>query len=766
MTVTYPTFNNATVLSLVDDTLNEMLGYLRSTNYDADGTASPVDGELWIDSDTDQLAVYLSGWIPFRGFGAGKPVIWCDDQPEQIRLLCASTGIVAGGYDVVWPTAAGTASQGLRIASIDGNELTLEWFTPSASSLALDGLTDVDATSPNDGDVLAFSTSSGNWEASASAGGGATTLPGLTDVTITAAASGDFLRHNGTAWVDATIQAGDIPDISGTYALASHTHPLSQLTQSSATTGQFPRWNGSAWVPVNLVSGDLPASYLPLTGGTVTGATTFDDTLSVAADGSLIFVADDGDTTTILAPDSMVASYSFKLPPESYATSSEYNPTGGISTGGGLAVLAVNQTSGESLWIGVQGDGSGGRFILNGTDDPLGVAGEIRRPNLVSPVIDSFSAANHLHDGSPGESGMGGDGSNTLDLLYTADLTGGPLVPQVGGTGRTSITAGALLMGGTSGTTIPAKAFLTDNEGESYTPMVELSGTTLGAAIVWGGSAWEEGGVPATDLDDLLSGSPSTGHLAYYNGSAWTSGNTLPTLTRFTGSLEVGGASGSPTPGSVRFYEGGLIGTDNITLVAPGNITTSYTIQLPTVAAGTVGQVLKSTTATSTSVLDWGDVERVDGYGFDLSGTAGGDLIAYDGANYTPFTKGSTGQFLVSTSIGIDWVYAPGRTFSYVLNTGPIEGASNFCILPRAHVDLTLTRVDVFVAGSSSPGVSFQIDDDGSNVFSVSQSAGEGLSSFTSFADSAIAATNTVRIVVGSVSGSVSDLCFQLTFTQ
>lgn len=43
------------------------------------------------------------------------------------------------------------------------------------------------------------------------AGGGASNLDGLSDVTITAAASGDFLRHNGTAWVDATISASDIP---------------------------------------------------------------------------------------------------------------------------------------------------------------------------------------------------------------------------------------------------------------------------------------------------------------------------------------------------------------------------------------------------------------------------------------------------------------------------------------------------------------------------------------------------------------------------
>lgn len=39
-------------------------------------------------------------------------------------------------------------------------------------------------------------------------GGGA--LSELTDVTVTAAADGDFLRHNGTAWVDALLTAADV----------------------------------------------------------------------------------------------------------------------------------------------------------------------------------------------------------------------------------------------------------------------------------------------------------------------------------------------------------------------------------------------------------------------------------------------------------------------------------------------------------------------------------------------------------------------------
>ena len=42
---------------------------------------------------------------------------------------------------------------------------------------------------------------------------------------------------------------------SGSYAAASHTHPLSDLTQSGATSGQVAAWNGSAWAPATVSGG-------------------------------------------------------------------------------------------------------------------------------------------------------------------------------------------------------------------------------------------------------------------------------------------------------------------------------------------------------------------------------------------------------------------------------------------------------------------------------------------------------------------------------
>lgn len=66
------------------------------------------------------------------------------------------------------------------------------------------------------------------------AGGGASALDDLSDVVITAAASGDFVRHNGTNWVDAVIAAGDIP--TGVDA--------AKVADGSVSNAEFQRLNG------------------------------------------------------------------------------------------------------------------------------------------------------------------------------------------------------------------------------------------------------------------------------------------------------------------------------------------------------------------------------------------------------------------------------------------------------------------------------------------------------------------------------------------
>ena len=92
----------------------------------------------------------------------------------------------------------------------------------------------------------------------------------LSDVTITSAANNQFLRYNGSAWVNASIA-----EINGLT-------DLSDVTITSVSTNQVLSYNGSAWVNT---SNPTVAGNLTVTGNlTVSGTTTTvnSTTLSVA----------------------------------------------------------------------------------------------------------------------------------------------------------------------------------------------------------------------------------------------------------------------------------------------------------------------------------------------------------------------------------------------------------------------------------------------------------------------------------------------------
>ena len=87
-------------------------------------------------------------------------------------------------------TARSTLSLGTAATSDSGDFL--------ASTAAVGDLSDVTITSVSNGQVLSYNSTSGDWENTTPASGGATDLDGLSDVTITSATGGDLLQNNGS----------------------------------------------------------------------------------------------------------------------------------------------------------------------------------------------------------------------------------------------------------------------------------------------------------------------------------------------------------------------------------------------------------------------------------------------------------------------------------------------------------------------------------------------------------------------------------------
>ena len=88
----------------------------------------------------------------------------------------------------------------------------LQAYLLDITGQSLDDLSDVNAASPSDGQVLTWVNGSTEWQAVTPAGGGATDLNSLTDVTLTAASTGDFLRKSAGDWLNTTIVDADVPN--------------------------------------------------------------------------------------------------------------------------------------------------------------------------------------------------------------------------------------------------------------------------------------------------------------------------------------------------------------------------------------------------------------------------------------------------------------------------------------------------------------------------------------------------------------------------
>jgi hypothetical protein len=196
--------------------------------------ASPVAGQVWFESDTASTYVYYdSHWIEI---GASGTVAYVGDTAPSSPIpgqfwYDSSDGGTYVYYDSVWVEVGALAINSLlSIINAKGDLLV--------------------GTADNTLNRLAVGTNGYFLKANSSATTGLewasiptiNALDDIGDVTITTISTGQFLKWDGSAWVNATIPTINALDDVG------------DVTITSASSGQVLQWNGSAWINATVSS--------------------------------------------------------------------------------------------------------------------------------------------------------------------------------------------------------------------------------------------------------------------------------------------------------------------------------------------------------------------------------------------------------------------------------------------------------------------------------------------------------------------------------
>lgn len=124
--------------------------------------------------------------------------------------VLAPEGGGGGGGSTV--TITPTITTGTKIADyvIDGYGGSLYAPNGGGGASALDDLTDVDLTTPSNGQVLKYDSANSKWINANESGGGASSLNDLNDVTITSATQGQVLKKGASDWENASLSKSDV----------------------------------------------------------------------------------------------------------------------------------------------------------------------------------------------------------------------------------------------------------------------------------------------------------------------------------------------------------------------------------------------------------------------------------------------------------------------------------------------------------------------------------------------------------------------------
>ena len=246
------------------------------------------EGDLYFNTTDEKLLYYTtaSGWLA----AAATNVINADNLTNvgNVTITSATSGDILRWNGTQWVNYA------------DSN------YATSAQGALADS-----ATQPGD---LATVATSGAYSDLTGQPTIPANIGDLGDVTITAGATGEVLRFNGTVWVDATLDYSDLSgtpslatvatsgsysDLTGTPTIPANVGDLGDVTITAAATGEVLRYNGSAWVDATLAYTDLsgtPSLATVATSGAysdLTGTPTFGNIPQNSQTSAYVLVAGD-----------------------------------------------------------------------------------------------------------------------------------------------------------------------------------------------------------------------------------------------------------------------------------------------------------------------------------------------------------------------------------------------------------------------------------------------------------------------------------------
>jgi hypothetical protein len=267
---------------------------------------SASSGRLVVNADSIDLATVEqtnSSGSNVTSFISGHTV----DAYGRVTSTTTSSVSFAGYATLASPSLTGTPLAPTAATNTDNTQIATTEFVINqiesdavAKSLANAKGDIFTATSDNTPAVLSVGTNGYFLRANSGATNGidwgvpASAIDDITDVTITSVTSGQFLKYNGSAWVNDAVDLGTdttgnymVNVASGTGISVSHTQSegstatvsldatidnLSDVTITSAVSNQVLLYNGSAWVNT---SNPTVAGNLTVTGNlTVSGTTT------------------------------------------------------------------------------------------------------------------------------------------------------------------------------------------------------------------------------------------------------------------------------------------------------------------------------------------------------------------------------------------------------------------------------------------------------------------------------------------------------------